>query len=150
MHRICFLQCWIYCSHKQPHCNSPFSFSFQRFSCPSMPGNGYRKKKSPMKPCKKQMLQGTTAIDEHPRKCLPVSHSKPDCHSQFFYEVFKLFNSPRVVISQCETKRAKCEMQSCLPRHALEERVGQFQMRKRRRGRDRGQVLLQTYILKSF
>lgn len=108
-----------------------------------MPGNGYRKKKSLMKPWKKQMLQGTIAIDEHPRKYLPVSHSKPDCHSKFYV---KLINSPMVVISWSRTKRAKCEMQSCLPKHALEERVGQFQMRKRRKRRDGGQGLLQTYI----
>jgi len=42
-----------------------------------------------MKPWRKPQV--TTVTDEHPRKWgLPVPHSEPDCHSHFFYVVFKL------------------------------------------------------------
>lgn len=51
-----------------------------------MPGNGYRekKKKEFVKPWRKEKPQVAPVIDEHPRQCgLPVSHSKPNCHSRF-------------------------------------------------------------------
>lgn len=56
-------------------------------------------------------------------------------------------NSPRVVIPHSEPQRATCEMQSCLPKHAPDETAGPFQMMKRRKGRDRSQILLQRMYL---
>lgn len=110
-----------------------------------------KKKKSFLKPWRKQKLQVATVIDEQPRKCgLPVSDSEPDCHSHFFYVFFKLmFNSPRVVISQSKPKRAKSEMQSCLPNMPQKRQGGSFKRGGGEGGRDRMQVLL-TYFKTSY
>lgn len=81
--RISFLQCRICCSHQQPYWNTPFSFPFLTSVYAREPIRG---KKAFMKPWRKQKLQVTPVIDEHPRQCvLSVSHSMPDPHSHFFF-----------------------------------------------------------------
>lgn len=55
-------------------------------------------------------------------------------------------NSPRVVISQNKPKRAKSEMQSCLPKMPQNRQGGSFKQ-VGEGGRDRTQVLLKTDVL---
>lgn len=133
----------IYCSHNQPYCNTPFSCSFQR-----MPGNGYRKKVI------YEALKDVEASSNYCRRWTPQRMWSP-CVTlparwpfTFLLCGFQTHvNSPRVVISQSKPKRAKSEMQSCLPNMPQKRQRGTFKRGGGEGGRDRMQVLLQTYIL---